>query len=224
MQFEKSTFKYLQALEVNNNRDWFAAKKETYLKAQQNAKEVFADIHLKLQKQDEIEKSKMMRIYRDVRFSKDKTPYKVHFANSYARLGKDLRGGYFLRIRSGGSFLAGGFWEPSKEDLFRIRKEIELDASEIKEVLKEKNFKKYFGGKFESFSELKTAPRGFDKEHPDVALLRKKGFIASRSFTDEEVLSADFSEEVAKSFKAMRPFFNLFSDILTTNLNGETVV
>jgi uncharacterized protein (TIGR02453 family) len=224
MQFEKSTFKYLQALEVNNNRDWFAAEKETYLKAQQNAKEVFADIHLKLQKQDEIEKSKMMRIYRDVRFSKDKTPYKVHFANSYTRLGKDLRGGYFLRIRPGASFLAGGFWEPSKEDLFRIRKEIELDASEIKEVLKEKNFKKYFGGKFESFSELKTAPRGFDKEHPDVALLRKKGFIASRSFTDEEVLSPNFSEEVAKSFKAMHPFFNLFSDILTTNLNGETVL
>jgi uncharacterized protein (TIGR02453 family) len=224
MQFEKSTFKYLQALEANNNRDWFAAEKETYLKAQQNAKEVFADIHLKLQKQDEIEKSKMMRIYRDVRFSKDKTPYKVHFANSYARLGKELRGGYFLRIRPGASFLAGGFWEPSKEDLFRIRKEIELDASEIKEVLKEKSFKKYFGGKFESFSELKTAPRGFDKEHLDVALLRKKGFIASRSFTDEEVLAPNFSEEVAKSFKAMRPFFNLFSDILTTNLNGESVL
>jgi uncharacterized protein (TIGR02453 family) len=224
MQFEKSTFKYLQELQLNNNRDWFADEKETYLKAQQNAKNIFAAIHLKLQKHDEIEKSKMMRIYRDVRFSKDKTPYKVHFANSYARLGKNLRGGYFLRIRPGASFLAGGFWEPSKDDLFRIRKEIELDASEIKEVLKDKNYKKYFGGKFESFSELKTAPRGFDKEHPDIELLRKKGFIASRSFTDEEVLSSNFSEEVDKSFKALRPFFNLFSDILTTNLNGETIV
>jgi uncharacterized protein (TIGR02453 family) len=224
MQFEKSTFKYLQDLYANNNRDWFADEKETYLKAQQNSKDVFAAIHVKLQKHDEIEKSKMMRIYRDVRFSKDKTPYKVHFANSYARLGKDLRGGYFLRIRPGASFLAGGFWDPSKEDLLRIRKEIELDASEIKEVLQDKNYKKYFGGKFESFSELKTAPRGFDKEHPDVELLRKKGFIASRSFTDEEVLSTNFADEVDKSFKALRPFFNLFSDILTTNLNGESVV
>ena len=224
MQFEKSTLNYLQELQLNNNRDWFADEKETYLKAQLNAKDVFAAIHLKLQKHDEIEKSKMMRIYRDVRFSKDKTPYKVHFANSYARLGKDLRGGYFLRIRPGASFLAGGFWEPSKDDLFRIRKEIELDASEIKEVLQDKNYKKYFGGKFESFSELKTAPRGFDKEHPDIELLRKKGFIASRSFTDEEVLASNFSEEVDKSFKALRPFFNLFSDILTTNLNGETVI
>jgi uncharacterized protein (TIGR02453 family) len=224
MHFEKSTFKYLQDLHKNNNRDWFADEKETYLEAQKNAKKVFAAIHLNLQKHDEIEKSKMMRIYRDVRFSKDKTPYKAHFANSYARLGKELRGGYFLRIRPGASFLAGGFWEPSKEDLFRIRKEIELDASEIKDLLDDKNYKKYFGGKFESFSELKTAPRGFDKEHPEVNLLRKKGFIASRSFTDEQVLATNFAEEVDQSFKAMRPFFNLFSDILTTNLNGESVL
>lgn len=224
MQFEKTTLQYLEALQQNNNRDWFAEQKETYVSAQQNAKEVFAAIHQDLQKHDEIEKSKMMRIYRDVRFSKDKTPYKAHFANSYARLGTALRGGYFLRIRPGASFLAGGFWEPSKEDLFRIRKEIELDASEIKGILENKEYKKHFGGKFESFSELKTAPRGFDKTHPEVALLRKKGFIASRSFTDAEVLSPNFAKEVHTSFKALRPFFNLFSDILTTNLNGELLV
>ncbi|WP_435414999.1 DUF2461 domain-containing protein [Polaribacter aestuariivivens] len=224
MQIEKSTFQYLENLKKNNDRDWFADHKETYLKAQQNAKDVFAEILLNLQKHDEIEKSKMMRIYRDVRFSKDKTPYKPHFANSYSRLGKELRGGYFLRIRPGESFLAGGFWEPNKEDLFRIRKEIELDASEIKDILEEKNYKKYFGGKFESFSELKTAPRGFDKEHPDVDLLRKKGFIATRNFTDKEVLSPNFVQEVDKSYRALRPFFNLFSDILTTNLNGERII
>ncbi|WP_298763872.1 DUF2461 domain-containing protein [uncultured Polaribacter sp.] len=224
MQIEKSTLKYLENLQKNNNRDWFAEHKDTYAKAQINAKAVFSAIHEKLQGHDEIEKSKMMRIYRDVRFSKDKTPYKAHFANSFSRLGKELRGGYFLRIRPGESFLAGGFWEPSKEDLFRIRKEIELDASEIKDILKEKNFRKHFGGNFESFNELKTAPRGFDKEHPDVALLRKKGFVAIENFTDEEILSADFVNQVDESYKALRPFFNLFSDILTTNLNGEKIV
>jgi len=224
MQFEKTTFKYLQELHKNNNRDWFSEHKETYLKAQQNAKEVFEEVNQNLQKHDEIEKSKMMRIYRDVRFSKDKTPYKAHFANSFSRMGKELRGGYFIRIRPGESFLAGGFWEPNKEDLFRIRKEIELDASEIKNILKDENYKKYFGGKFESLSELKTAPRGFDKEHPDVNLLRKKGFIASRKFSDAEVLSPDFVNSVDESFKALRPFFNLFSDILTTNLNGEQLI
>jgi uncharacterized protein (TIGR02453 family) len=224
MQFEKSTFQFLKNLQKNNDRDWFADQKETYVKAQKNSKEVFAEIHKNLQMHDEIEKSKMMRIYRDVRFSHDKTPYKAHFANSYSRLGKDLRGGYFLRIRPGESFLAGGFWEPSKDDLFRIRKEIAQDASEIRGILRDKEFKEHFGNEFESFSELKTAPRGFDKAHPDVDLLRKKGFIASKSFTDEEVLSTNFINQVDESFKAMRPFFNLFSDILTTNLNGESVV
>ena len=224
MQFEKSTFQFLKDLQKNNNRDWFAEHKPTYEKAQQNAKDVFAAIHQKLHAHDEIEKSKMMRIYRDVRFSKDKTPYKAHFANSYSRLGKELRGGYFLRIRPGESFLAGGFWEPSKEDLFRIRKEIELDASEIKDILKDENYKTNFGGKFESFSELKTAPRGFDKGHPNINLLRKKGFIASKKFSDAEVLSPDFIDSVDESFRALRPFFNLFSDILSTNLNGESLI
>ena len=224
MQIEKSTFQFLKDLQKNNNRDWFAEQKPTYTKAQQNAKAVFAVINENLQMHDEIEKSKMMRIYRDVRFSKDKTPYKAHFANSYSRLGKELRGGYFLRIRPGESFLAGGFWEPNKDDLFRIRKEIEQDASEIRDVLKDKNYVKHFGGKFESFGELKTAPRGFDKEHPDVDLLRKKGFIAVENFTDKEVLSSDFINKVDESYKALRPFFNLFSDILTTNLNGESII
>ena len=224
MQIEKSTFKYLKDLKKNNNRDWFADEKDTYLKAQLNAKEVFAAIHLNLQKQDEIEKSKMMRIYRDVRFSNDKTPYKAHFANSYTRLGKDLRGGYFLSIKPGASFLAGGFWDPNKEDLLRIRKEIAQDASEIREILKDPEYLKHFGGIFESFSELKTAPRGFDKLHPDIDLLRKKGFIANKSFTDAEVLSPNFIKNVDESFKALRPFFNIFSDILTTNLNGESLV
>lgn len=224
MQIEKSTFKFLKNLQENNHRDWFAEHKNSYQIAQKNAKDVFAEIHLNLQKHDQIEKSKMMRIYRDVRFSNDKTPYKAHFANSYTRLGKELRGGYFIRIRPGESFLAGGFWEPNKDDLFRIRKEIEQDASEIRDLLNDQNYIKHFGGKFESFSELKTAPRGFDKNHPDVDLLRKKGFVAVRNFTDQEVLSANFIFEVDQSFKALRPFFNLFSDILTTNLNGESIL
>ncbi len=224
MEFDKTSFQFLNNLKNNNNRDWFASHKEDYLRAQQNVKNIFEEILTNLQKHDEIEKSKMMRIYRDVRFSKDKIPYKAHFANSFSRLGKELRGGYFLRIRPGESFLAGGFWEPNKEDLFRIRKEIELDASEIKDILNDKNYKKHFGGEFKSLSELKTAPRGFDKEHPDVNLLRKKGFIASKKFTDAEVLSPSFIDSVDESFKVLRPFFNLFSDILTTNLNGESIV
>lgn len=223
MQFKKSSLEYLEDLKINNNRDWFAETKPVFVKAQDNAKELYAVIQENLEKQDEIDKFKLFRIYRDVRFSKDKTPYKPHFAGSFSRFGKDLRGGYYLRIRPGESFLAGGFWEPNKEDLLRIRKEIAHDASEIRAILEDKEYLKYFGEKFEG-AELKTAPRGFDKEHPNIDLLRKKGFIAVRNFTDEEVLSANFLKEVDKSYKALRPFFNLFSDILTTNLNGESLL
>lgn len=224
MQFYKSSFQFLEKLKKNNNRDWFADHKSEYNEAHQNAKDVWNAIKDNLEQHDEIEKLKMFRIYRDVRFSADKTPYKPHFAGSFSRLGKELRGGYYLRIRPGESFLAGGFWEPNKEDIYRIRKEIEMDASEIRDILNDPNYMKHFGGKFDSFSELKTAPRGFDKHHPDVDLLRKKGFIAVKNFTDKEVLSSEFLSNVDESFRALRPFFNLFSDILTTNLNGESIL
>ena len=96
-------------------------------------------------------------------------------------------------------------------------------TTEFREILEDKDYIKYFGGEFGG-DELKSAPRGFDKEHKDIDLLRKKGFIAIRNFTDAEVLSPNFLEELDDTFKALRPFFNLFSDVLTTNLNGESII
>ncbi|APZ47624.1 TIGR02453 family protein [Polaribacter reichenbachii] len=223
MQIEKSTFQFLKDLQKNNNRDWFAEHKPTFTKIQSQVKEVFLEMQLNLEKHDEIEKMKIYRIYRDVRFSKDKTPYNPRLAVSFSRLGAALRGGYFLQIKPGETFLGGGFWQPEKDDLFRLRKEIEQDASEFYDILNDKNYIKHFGGKFAG-DELKSAPRGFDKTHKDIDLLRKKGFIAIRNFTDAEVLSPNFLSELDESFKALRPFFNLFSDILTTNLNGESII
>ena len=223
MQFEKAIFTYLQNLQQNNNRDWFTAHKSNFIEIQNQVKEVFLEMQVNLEMHDEIEKMKIYRIYRDVRFSKDKTPYNPRFAVSFSRLGKELRGGYFLQIKPGESFLGGGFWQPEKDDLLRIRKEIEQDASEFREILEDKEFIKYFGGQFGG-DELKSAPRGFDKAHKDIDLLRKKGFVAIRNFTDAEVLNPNFLAEVDRSFRVLRPFFNLFSDVLTTNLNGESIL
>ncbi len=223
MQLNTSAFQFLTELTNNNNRDWFAEHKNLYDASLKNAKEVFSLMHKNLEEHDEIEKQKIYRIYRDVRFSKDKTPYNPRFAVSYSRSGKHLRGGYFLQIKPGETMLGGGFWQPEKDDLLRIRKEFELDDSEIRDILSEEKFVKYFGGKLEG-NELKTAPKGFDKEHKSIDLIRKKGFIAVRRFSDKQVLSKDFVKEVNNSFKAMRPYFNLMSDILTTNLNGETLI
>ncbi|CAM1353924.1 DUF2461 domain-containing protein [Tenacibaculum insulae] len=223
MQLEKSTLQFLKELKENNNRDWFTEQKDAFKEVQNHAKDFYSAIRTGLETHDEIDKFKLFRIYRDVRFSKDKTPYQPHFAGSFSRKGKHLRGGYYLRIRPGESFLAGGFWEPNKEDLLRIRKEIEMDAADFRDILKDPEFVQLFGGEFEG-EELKSAPRGFDKNHPDIDLLRKKGFIAVRNFTDKEVLSKDFLSEINKSYKALRPFFNLMSDVLTTNLNGESLL
>ena len=224
MQIPKATLAYLAELQKNNTREWFHKTKETFIKEQTFIKSFHQEIIANLSKHDKIDRYKLFRIYRDVRFSKDKTPYQPHFAASFSRKGKELRGGYYLRIRPNNeSFLGGGFWNPNKEDLLRIRKEFELDASEIRDVVADKKFQTIFGMKLEG-DKLKTAPRGFDKNHADIDLIRMKGFVAVRNYTDKEVLSANFLESVDESFKTLRPFFDLMSAILTTNLNGESLV
>ncbi len=223
MQIQKKTLQYLKSLKNNNNREWYNEHKDSFKKEQIAIKEFHQEIENNLNKHDKIDKYKLFRIYRDVRFSKDKTPYKPHFAASFSRLGAELRGGYYLRIRPGESFLAGGFWEPNKDDLLRIRKEFELDSFEIREILANDKFKAVFDGKLEG-NELKTAPRNFDKNDPNIDLIRKKAFVAIRNFTDKEILDSDFLNTIDDSFKTLRPFFDLFSDILTTNLNGESII
>ncbi|WP_298263081.1 DUF2461 domain-containing protein [uncultured Lutibacter sp.] len=218
----KSTLEFLSKLKENNNRDWFNEHKPKFQIEQNKVKQFYNSIMEQLKTHDDIEQLKMYRVYRDVRFSKDKTPYKPHFAGSFSRATKKLRGGYYLRIRLGESFLAGGFWQPNKEDLLRIRKEFEMDSQEIREIMNDKNFRNFFG-KLQGDS-LKTAPRGFDKSHPDLDLIRMKQFIVVRNFSDEEVLASNFLEEIDQSYKAMRPYFNYMSEILTTDLNGVSII
>ena len=219
---QKEALSFLKELEKNNNREWFTAHKDSFLNHQTNVKAFCTAILSNLNTHDQIEKLKMFRIYRDVRFSKDKTPYKSHFACSFSRMGASRRGGYYLRIKPGDTFLATGFWGPEKEDLFRVRKELALDATEFRAVSNDKAFKSVWG---ELQGEtLKTAPKGFDKEHPDIDLIRHKQFIFVKNFKDKEVLSKDFLKEIDTSFKAIRPFFDLMSSVLTTNLNGESLI
>lgn len=218
----KETFDFLTELKMNNDRDWFAENKKRFDKLQKETKFFFNSIGEELGKTDSIEKIKIFRIYRDVRFSKDKSPYKANFSSGYVRTKPMLRGGYYLHIENNASFVGGGFWEPNSEDLLRIRKELELDASELRTIINEATFKKYFGTL--QGEELKTAPRDFDSSHPNIDLIRKKQYMVSRNFTNEEVLSANFKDEIIKTFQAMRPFFNFMSEVLTTDLNGESII
>lgn len=218
----KDAFLFLKELKKNNTREWFAEHKNEFKSHEAVVKEFYQSVMEKLKIHDDIEKIKMFRIYRDVRFSKDKTPYKPHFAGSFSRAGARLRGGYYLRIKPNETFVATGFWDPNKEDLLRIRKEFELDASTIRSVIDKKSFKEVWGEM--QGDAVKTAPKGFDKNHPDIDLIKRKQFIFVRNFTDKEVLSPNFIKAVDDSFKAIRPYFDMMSDILTTNLNGESLL
>jgi len=221
----KANLQFLKDLKANNNRDWFNTNKNEYLKQHQNTID-FADelLHL-LNKHDNIEtptgKKSLFRIYRDVRFSKDKSPYKTNWAGGFKRATQHLRGGYYFHIEAETAFVGGGFWAPNKDDLQRIREDIAADASELRSIINSKSFKDTFG-KLEG-EQLKTAPKGFDKEHPDIDLLRYKQFIISKKFTKKEVLSKDFAKMVNDTFKAMRPFFDYMSESVTTDSNGVSI-
>lgn len=219
---KKETLQFLEKLKANNNRDWFTENKIVFTEHQDSVKSFFNEVAKNLNKTDNIEGHKVYRIYRDVRFSKDKTPYKGRFAGAFTRATSALRGGYYLNIEPGNSIAGGGFYSPNPEDLLRIRKEFELDDFEIREILNKKGFKKMFGSIIGH--EVKTAPRGFAKDHKALDLIRKKQFILIREFTDEEVLQPNFIKEVEKTYKTIRPFFDFMSDVLTTNLNGESVL
>lgn len=220
---EKSTFQFLKNIKKNNNRDWFTEHKPKYVLAQDNIKAFANALMEEMQKHDHIEKTKVFRIYRDVRFSKDKTPYKTNFGCGFTRATAKLRGGLYLHLEpDGNTFAGGGFWGPNAADLKRIRNELLVNAEPFREIVSTKKFKDYFGTL--EGEELKTAPKGFEKTHPNIDLIRKKQFLISRKFTDEEVLADDFLKECNLTFKAMRPFFDFMSETLTTNENGESIL
>ncbi len=217
----KETLHFLNKLKNNNNRDWFTEHKKEFKVHETHVKSFLDAVLEHMGSHDEIEKLKVFRIYRDVRFSKDKTPYKYNFSGSMSRAGKERRGGYYVHLQPKGSFIAAGFWNPEKEDLLRIRKEWEIDASDLREILSNAEFKNVWGDIVGE--ELKTAPKGFDKEDPNIDLIRKKQFIFVKNFTDKQVTSPEFAQIVNEAFKAIRPYFDLMSNVLATNLNGESL-
>ncbi|MGE8554775.1 MAG: DUF2461 domain-containing protein [Chryseobacterium jejuense] len=218
----QKAFEYLKHLKENNNREWFAQHKSEYDLIVKENKTFFNQIYTELQEYDKLKGIHIFRIYRDVRFSKDQTPYKTNFGVGYSRSKPMLRGGYYIQLEPGNSFVGGGFWGPEAKDLLRIRKEFEISTKEIEKIITNENFVKYFGEL--KGDAVKTAPRGFDKNHPAIDLIRKKQFVVMRKFTDKEVLADNFQKEALQTLLAMRPFFDYMSEVLTTDLNGEPLI
>lgn len=201
---------FLKAIAKNNNREWFEKNKPKYLQAKTLFDDFVEAFHKELLKFDEslsgLNPRKLaFRIYRDVRFSKDKRPYKVNMGAGLSAHGKmDQEPGYYIHIEPGKSFIAGGFYMPNPENLTKIRQEIDYNTKVFLKILNDKKFKKYFSG-LDVFDKLKTAPKGYPKDHPHIDLLKNKSFVVSHYFTDKQVQDKKFVKTAAEVAKAMKP-------------------
>lgn len=207
----KQTLSFLNQLKNNNNRDWFEKNKNQYLEAKTEFETFVDQLLAGIRKFDKAispdlkGKDCVFRIYKDVRFSKDKSPYKTNMGASMNPGGrKSLVAGYYFHLESGGSFLAGGVYMPEPATLQAIRQEIDYNPEPLNKILKSAAFRRYFKGLDED-DKLKTMPKGFEKEHPQADLLKNKHFVVSHYFSDKELLDKKLIQETLAGFKAMLP-------------------
>lgn len=204
-------FKFLQSLSKNNDRTWFEKNKGTYLQAKENFDAFVSSFLNELIKFNPDmaglnPKKLAFRIYRDVRFSKDKKPYKTNMGAGFSPGGKMIQEpGYYLHIEPGNkSFIAGGLYMPDPANLGKIRQEIDYSGERLEKILKDKKFTKWFKG-FDDFDKLKTVPKGYAKDHPRLDWLKHKSFIVSHPFTDKEVTEKGFLKNITNASLAMKP-------------------
>lgn len=209
---QSSTFAFLKALKKNNNKPWFDQNREKYNAAKIDFGEFVSDILQKMILFDEDMKDLAVkdctfRINRDVRFSKNKTPYKINLSASFNRGGKkSMYAGYYFHLQPGNSFVGGGLWMPEPDCLKKLRQEIDYCFPEFKKIINTPAFKKHYGAlESDEKQMLVNIPKGYDKENPAADFLRRKSFVATKNLSDTVVLSPDLLKEVIQSFKALMP-------------------
>lgn len=201
------TLQFLRELAENNNKPWFDASKKRYEAAKKDVEGLVAELMQGVAKfepavADYKAKDAVFRIYRDVRFSKDKTPYKTNMGAWFNKGGKKAaHAGYYLHIEPGNSFVAGGMYMPESAILKNVRQEIDYNTEEFNGILNNAKFKKTFGG-LDDYK-LKTTPKGYDKEHPEIETLKQTSFVVSRKVTDKELLSKDFAAAAIADFETL---------------------
>lgn len=202
---------FLKDLKIHNDREWFEKNKSRYLEAKQGFEGIVADVLRQIVKFDPklsgLDPKKLtFRIYRDVRFSKDKRPYKIHMGAGFSPNGKLVQEpGYYLHLQPGNkSFVAGGIYEPDAANLSKIRQEIDYNPEGLRKVMKSKSFMKLFDG-FDEYDRLKTAPKGYPKDHAYIEWLKHKSFIVSLALTDKQVTDQAFVKTVAAVCRSIKP-------------------
>lgn len=213
---------FLRKLRRNNNREWFERHKQQYLEAKKIFEDFLEAFHKELLQFDESlaalnPRKQAFRIYRDVRFSRDKRPFKENMGAAFSQNGKmEQEAGYYIHLEPGNCFVAGGLYMPDAVNLARVRQEIDYNGEILIGILNNKSFKKYFKA-LDEIDKLKTTPKGYPPNHPYIELLRNKSFVVSYAFSDEEVSRHGFVKKAARVCKAMKPF----NDFLNTAIDAQ---
>lgn len=207
--------KFLSDLDKNNTRDWMQDNKKVYQKAKDEFSEFVSQLISGITEFDPdltgLEpKQCTFRINRDIRFSKDKSPYKNNFGAYMSKGGKKGEGGgYYIHLQPGESFVGGGIYMPPSDKLAKIRQEIDYNPDPLLAVLADEQFKNYYGGL--SGEQLKTAPKGYEKDHTNIELLRFKSFVVFRKISNDQIGSETFANNVVKGFRLLKPLKDYLS-------------
>jgi uncharacterized protein (TIGR02453 family) len=212
---QPGTITFLTKLNKNNNKNWFDEHRKEYETAKKDFEGLVTQLHSELCRSEpgmseQKPKDCIFRIFRDVRFAKDKTPYKNHFGAYFSRAGRKAPdAGYYIHIEPGKSFLAGGLWMPEGPLLKATRQEIDYNFEELKAILNQPQFKKHFK-KLEGEA-LKTLPQGYSADNPAIDYLKLKSFIVTTPIDDKDITSKTFVLKVVKLFTVMKPLVDFLN-------------
>jgi uncharacterized protein (TIGR02453 family) len=208
----KETIHFLSQLKLNNNKPWFEKNRPVYDKARAEYLGFVTKLVEGIRKIEIIPEKEpvkyIQRIYRDIRFSKDKTPYKSHFSSIIERGPENRKCPLYIQIKPGGSMMGGGIWDPLSETLKMIRQEIDYNGAGLRKIIHAKDFIKYFGRI--SGDKLSRPPKGYEADNPNIELLKFKQLFVQRNFDDDLVMSKQLIPEILKSYKAALVFFTFF--------------
>lgn len=218
---QKTTISFLKKLEQNNNKSWFEENRNLYENAKADFEVLVAEVIAQFGKKDPDiaslnPKKCTFRQHRDIRFSKNKTPYKINMGASFDKGGKKSGlAGYYLHIEPGNkSMVGGGLWMPEADQLKKVRQEIDYNCEDFLAITKTPAFKKIYGDLSFGEHQLVREPKGYNKENPAIEYIKLKSFVAIRPLTDEQILAKDLLPTVVSSFSALMPLISFINQAL----------
>jgi uncharacterized protein (TIGR02453 family) len=212
----QETLNFFKTIEENNNKPWFESNRTLYEAAKANYLKFMEDLLPKIRNIDQIVEKDLKkypsRIHRDIRFSKDKSPYKNNISSLIERELDYKKCPFYIQIQPNGSFIGGGVYQPEPPLLKRVRQEIDYNSSELHKIIGKPSFKDMFGKI--TGDTLIRPPKGYDEDNPNIELLKLKNYIVHKNFTDEEVMSTKFTDRLAETYREALPFFKFLDNAI----------